>query len=283
MRCDSYTACRRAPLEEVDDEDNGDVQTFECSRLPMRRPAGRLAAVSRLSHRCVRILSSSPLEPSAAASNSTDSFNSSTYSTASESARVRRDWTQSSVYSDAGDRDILAVASRTPHPLSPQQTSPPDEISCIGNSGGVVGTDVVAKRLRGPPGGSCAPCGTPAHTFSRSARRTGLKAAQIRYMNFLITDAFAAADRLALVGLANSRALDLFQLESHSCAATSLPTAGTEPLRTQITPLCAPSARTCPLRTARNCSHSSAATTSRSACCSCANFSFSLIFSFIVS
>ena len=33
-----------------------------------------------------------------------------------------------------------------------------------------------------------------------------------------------------------------------------------------------PSALTCPLRTARNCSHSSASTTTRSACCSCATF-----------
>ena len=58
-------------------------------------------------------------------------------------------------------------------------------------------------------------------------------------MSSLIPDTFAAADRLALVGLANSRALDVFRLESPSRAAASLPPAGTEPSSNSIARLCA--------------------------------------------
>ena len=122
-----------------------DVRAFGLSGL-CDGPLPDSLLLADLSHRCVRLLSPSPLEPSAAAFNSADSSTSSTSSTARVSARVRRDWTQSSVYSAATDRNVLAIASRTSHRPPTQQSSPPDEIP---NSGGGGGAEVVTERIRG--------------------------------------------------------------------------------------------------------------------------------------
>ena len=222
----------RAPLDEADGDCDG--ETFGCSGL-CDGPLPDSLLLADLSHRCVRLL-----EPtaSAAASNSADLSTSST-SNSRESARLSRDWTHSSVYSAAAERDILAIATRTPHHLPPQlSASSKDE--AFGDSGGGVGDAkvdeerelLVAERLRGksPPAGWLvrAVWNSGAHRFEERAR-AALVALPPKYTSSLMTVAFAASCRFALVGLAYSSALDVFRLESPSRIASSFLAADTTP------------------------------------------------------
>ena len=235
--------------------------------------AKRLAAARRL----VKPLHASPLlspRALAAASVSVDSATFSKSSTARESARVCRDWTQRSVYS----ADILASASRTPHRPPPHQTSPSDELSSFGNSGDGGGAEVVAERLRGvsPPAGWLVRVMwySDAHLFEERARRTGGAAAQIHE--------FLNDRRFRSLRSTRSRRTRLFRALS-TCSGWSRrrPQPHFQPPAQRLRALhrsslrrlwrsrsassASPSGRTCPLRTARNCSHSSAGTTTRSA------------------
>ena len=159
------------------------------------RGGRRLGAAASATARCrlaarrllepLRASSHRLIEPTASAVFFADYTASSTFSTARESAPLRREWTQRFVYFAAAEHDILCIATRTIHHAPPQLSASP---AVSGGGGGDAEVDeerelLVAERLhaKSPPVVWLlrAVWNAGAHRFEERACRTGNAAGQI--------------------------------------------------------------------------------------------------------
>lgn len=169
-------------------------EAFACSGLCVGPPRDSLL-LADLSNRCVRLFQPSATDDEAA-----------------------RSWTQSAVYAAPSDRRILAIATRR---------SPPAD----GGAGGgdeLLVVEWLTDKSR-PTGWLVRALWSPdARQFVECARAP-LASLPPKCESQLMSVGLAAGSRLALVGLAFSRALDVFALDAPVAAGRTCPALGSAP------------------------------------------------------